>query len=152
MQNTPGHLLIRLKTHLEIGGELPVEIVDWLRYGINDFEKSGGKKPLCISLGLRGVGQQSIMTKLASVKRNKWLYKAWKLVSVDKTLDDWNRSKRLLEYINKFEVMTWRRVKANDEPPERLDPIQQALFIAFKTGAEIPSSIKQIHRISMDMK
>ena len=150
--NTPSQLLIRLKTHLEIGERLPADVCDWLLYALNDFERSGNKKTLCASLGLRGSGKSSILTQLKIVRRNQHIYKAWQLISLDNNFDDWNRTKRLVQYIARFETTTWQRFVKHNTYPKGLNPVQNEIFMALNTGAYIPGSAKQIHRIAMDMK
>ena len=142
-------------TRLKVGIEarsIPDDVYERLNEGLQEFERSEFKTPLDICLGIRGVGKESIETVKKRKQRDHYLYQAWMQASIDIKLDDWTRSTRLSEYMLRFQTTTWKHFKDSQMTPEKLSPIQQALFRAFSTGIYIPTSIKQINRICVDIK
>ena len=133
----------RLKAAIEANLPVPNDVRAWFLEGAGSFDDSGGRRPLCICLGLRGRGRASAEERRRLAERNQWLREAWNLVSCE-TITQSERAARLIEAAHRFETCTWPRIRHLENPPARLSEFQSAIFRALKTGAKLPGSRQSI--------
>lgn len=141
MEPVEPDFIIRLRVARDAGQALPDEVVqEVVQRVLSAFDKYRLKKTIRFSqafeLGKRGHSPEH-QRKLA--ERNRHLQVAFDNVCLT-PLRDWPRAGRLLEALNRFESVTWSRIKDLDVPPDRFNEVQKALFYAKKTGAYIPAS------------
>lgn len=123
------------------GRPLSPEVADWLSGGIRAYLSDGGT--LDSALGLRGArGEWPASTRHAYRERNKALRAAAGILH--------NDCARLAAAVSRFESCTWPRWRHMDAPPARADHLQRALFEAFSAGCPVPSSARQLRRITVE--
>ncbi len=133
--------ITRLRVSIDARQPLAPEVAEWLLGGFDFYlgEKAKGKNPsVCQAwkLGKRGYSPAH-QSKLK--ERNRHLQTAWEQ-TVLKPVLPWTQAGILEKEILRFETGTWPRVKNNASPPDRLNAVQRSLFLAKKTGAELPNS------------
>ena len=121
---------------------LPDDMREWLSDGIREFLDSGGKRPLCVCLGLRGIGKRSLATEYELRQRNIALREAARHIG-GPNLSDWQRAQRLADL-----VASWprRRRRLTATPAERLTPMERSLVEAFQWGY-VPTTARQLFTI-----
>lgn len=128
---------------MEAGVALPDEVRAWLLAGLDDFEATGGKRPLCRALRLRRRGLRSLGTRQARCAMLAALRRALLLIECP---NPHSACQLLANHISTFETRTWPHVRNHAEPPDRLDAIQRELFTAFRAGLTVPASQRQLYR------
>ena len=121
---------------------LPDDMREWLSDGVREFLDSGGKRPLCVCLGLRGIGKRSLATEYELRQRNTALREAARHIG-GPSLSDWQRAQRLADL-----VASWPRRKARllAMPAERLTPMERALVESHQWG-RVPTTPRQLFNI-----
>ena len=77
-------------------------------------------------------------------RRDFWLCLAAAALPGD--FSPWGRAVALLGKIAKFEFRKWPTWVQLSEPPANASEIERALFEAFRSGAPIPTSVKQLDK------
>jgi hypothetical protein len=121
------------------GRPLEGEAASWFAAGVRTYLREG--EPLERCLGLAGTGW-SAPTRFAYRERNKALRRAAALVHMDMG--------RLADAVVRFDGTTWPRWRHMDAPPARADDLRRALFDAFSAGAPVPTSPRQLRRITVE--
>ena len=118
-------------------------LAQWFADGVDRFLR-GDEPALCLALGLRGAGVDSIKLTIARERRNHHLCQAFALVNGDLA--------KLEQAISRFRRGPWRWCSRDDTAPDNLDGLQAELFSAFSAaaaaGLAIPASRKQLDRIT----
>jgi hypothetical protein len=134
-------LLLSLASSAARGEPAAPDVGDWIADATKRY--LNGEGDLDGLLGLRGErGAWSAATRHAYRVRNAALRRAAELVRNDMA--------RLAEAVRRFEGQQWACWRDLPEPPARADALQRALFDAFAAGAPVPSSARQLRRITVE--
>jgi len=104
-----------------------------------------------VGLGISGhAGQRRARTMLLHVWRDAQLRIALGAVRLAEGERDnpTARARRLLKEINRFERVQWREWREYPDPPAGSSELRRALFRAKRTGLALPTSEKQMVRIT----
>lgn len=128
--------LLSLADAAASGRPVPEPVAAWLVSGVRSYLND--REPLDVALGLRAPGW-SPATRLAYARRNQALRAASALV---------DGPAQLSREITRFESRTWPRWKGLPSPPARASDLDRTLDQAFRTGAPVPASARQLSRIA----
>ena len=134
--STPPVVLVQ---RLVAGRHADAETTDWLASGLSAWLNAGGTLPL-----LRCLGMPATVPKVKIAMRNLWLKEAAQFIEA-KT--PWAKAKTLCEETGRFERRTWPAWRHFDTPPSHATELQKRLFLALKTGAGLPGTVKQMSNI-----
>jgi hypothetical protein len=133
-------LLLSLASSAARGEPVAPDAGQWIGEATRRYLDGEGR--LDDLLGLRGsAGAWPAPTVHRYKRRNAALRRAAELAHMDMG--------RLADAVVRFEGTTWPRWRDLPEPPARADALQRALFDAFSAGAPVPTSPRQLRRITV---
>jgi len=140
----PFDFIARLRAAAQGGYPIPTDVAQWLDAGIAEFELDGGRRPLCVCLGLRGAGVVSLETWRARQQRDAALLVAFNLIRGDE-LGDWQRGQAVAAIVTTF-GRVWPRAPSPPGPAAAalFDAIQFAFEVATGAGLAVPQSVNGI--------
>ncbi len=131
-------LLVALDAHMPV----PDDVAEWLSSGLVRFQH-GEEKTLCRALELRVPGRLGNPEYRRSLdRRNQALCEAADLMPEP---TPYQRAAALANEARAFETRVWPRVADLPEPPERLTPVQAALWRAFRAYDRVPATTEGIY-------
>ncbi len=135
--------LLSLAEHAQTGRPVPADVAAWFASAVARWLTEG--EPLPSALGITGAPSDP-SARLAYLRavRDRHLCGAHGLVE---GTTPWARSKALAAAIRRFEADAWPRLRHQDAPPPGCSELRRRLFLAFATGAPVPSSARQVHRV-----
>ncbi|MGH8658503.1 MAG: hypothetical protein ACREV4_08530 [Gammaproteobacteria bacterium] len=136
----PFALLDQLKGELS-AGELSPEVRRWLAQGLIEFEAQGGRKSLCVALGLRGRGRRSLATREHLKARDNALRCGFALVP---GRSDAERLRAFSSRVLRFKSII--KPYPGATPPPTLDHLGACLWTA-SLQAKLPATTRQLRSI-----
>jgi hypothetical protein len=134
-------LLLSLASSAARGEPAAPDVGDWIADATKRY--LNGEGDLDGLLGLRSsAGAWPAPTVHRYKRRNAALRRAAELVHMDMG--------KLADAVVRFEGTTWPRWRHMDAPPARADDLRRALFDAFSAGAPVPTSPRQLRRITVE--
>ena len=119
----------------------PLDVVtrEWFVRGVLTYIR-GEKSSLDAALGLSTAGQRSIRTIILLDIRNGHLCASLSSIALDESVSTWERCQRLAHQAGRL-IPVWdaRRGSLHD-PLDDWPTWQRSLFLAWKTGLEIPGT------------
>jgi hypothetical protein len=134
-------LLLSLASSAARGEPVAPDAGQWIGEATRRYLDGEGR--LDDLLGLRGsAGAWPAPTRHRYEVRNRHLRAACRMLGSDPA--------RLAAAVSRFEGQQWACWRDLPEPPARADALQRALFDAFSAGAPVPTSPRQLRRITVE--